>query len=146
MTPFAQHAMARIFLVAFCGILLINCNYVGNPYRSPMTPRSVSVQNDIRVDPGNWWTGIKHNSVEIRVYREGLAAYTVKLGPVKGIKLRKVEKGEGPDNLVITLDISASAQPQTVPIIFTKGTNTVTLPYQILAGSASATEWRHHHH
>lgn len=123
----------RHFLLLAVMLLSINCkNYFGNPYPKAGKPHTSPVLNEMRVEPANWWAGMKHNWVEILVHRQDIAGYTVKLGPTKGVKLRTVEKAESPNYLFITLDISATAKAQTVPIIFTKGTESFTHPYPIL--------------
>lgn len=33
---------------------------------------SLFAQNDTRVEPANWWTGMKHNQVELMVHRKGV--------------------------------------------------------------------------
>jgi glycosidase len=76
---------------------------------------------------------MQHRSVEIMVHRTDVASFSVKLGPTKGVKLLKVEKTDNANYLFLTLDIAKSAKPQTVPLVFTKGTATFTHPYPILA-------------
>ncbi|MBL7825444.1 MAG: glycoside hydrolase family 13 protein [Saprospiraceae bacterium] len=123
----------RFILLFSILFLSVNCkNYFGNPYPKSAPPHVSPVRNEMRVEPGNWWVGMKHNWVEIMIHRDDVASYQVKLGPTKGVKLRSVEKAESPNYLFITLDIAASAKAQTVPIIFTKGTESFTHPYPIL--------------
>ncbi len=112
----------RSILLLIAILSFFSCtNFLGNPYRHAAAPKTVPVSNTIRVEPANWWTGMQHNWVEILVHRDSVAFFTVKLGATKGIKLRKVEKAESPNYLFVTLDISAKAESQVVPIIFTKG-------------------------
>jgi glycosidase len=125
--------MIRFALLFLCFFGFIHCkNILGNPYPTAAAPRTVPVLNDLRVEPANWWTGMKQQWVEILVHRADVASYTVKLGAVQGVKLRKVESAESPNYLFITLDISAGAKPQTVPIIFSKGGTSFTHAYPIL--------------
>ena len=126
--------MARLTLVLLGVFGFLHCkNFIGNPYPHAAAPKTVAVSNAIRVEPANWWTGMHHNWVEILVHRDSVASFVVTLGPTKGIKLRKVEKAESPNYLFITLDISANAQPQTVPIIFSKGTFSFTHPFPVFS-------------
>lgn len=118
------------FLVSGCK------DYFGNPYPTPLTNRTVPAFNtgELRVEPANWWTGMKLNRVEILVQHPGLAAYSVKLGTtVGGVTLVKSERLESPNYLFITLEIAAKAPAQRVPIVFTKGSETFTHEYPILA-------------
>lgn len=113
--------------------LSLNCkNYLGNPYRESMPPHVSPVENNMRVEPGNWWVGMKRNEVEILVHRNQVASFSVKLGPTRGIRLHKVEKVESPNYLFITLSIAPDARPQTVPIVFSKGQESFTYPYPVL--------------
>ncbi|MBX2889490.1 MAG: glycoside hydrolase family 13 protein [Saprospiraceae bacterium] len=113
-------------------------NFVGNPHPTPLPPRVVPITNaDLRVEPANWWSGMKHNQVEILFQRADLASYQVKLGKTDGVKLLKVEKGDSPNYLFITLEITPKAPAQKVPIVFGKGENTFTHEYPILARNRS---------
>ncbi len=138
--PFLLHAIVllRAIVLTAAGLFFslanASCNnFVGNPHRTPTPPRVVPITNaDLRVEPANWWVGMKHNQVEILFQRPDLAAYEVKLGKTDGVKLLKVEKGDSPNYLFITLEISPKAQAQKVPIVFSKGANTFTHEYPIL--------------
>ena len=126
--------MVRFILLFIVFFGLLNCkNYAGSSAPALLQKVTVPVSNDLRVEPGNWWTGMQHRTVEIMVHRADVASYAVKLGPVKGIKLIKVEKADSPNYLFLTLDIAKSAKPQTVPLVFSKGTLTFTHTYPILA-------------
>ncbi|GAB4491506.1 MAG: glycoside hydrolase family 13 protein [Saprospiraceae bacterium] len=108
-------------------------NFVGNPHKTPLPPRTVPVTNSgLRVEPANWWVGMKHNQVEILFQRSDLASYQVKLGKTDGVTLLKVEKGDSPNYLFITLEINPQAKAQKVPIIFGKGETTFTHEYPLL--------------
>lgn len=113
-------------------------NFIGNPHPAPLPPRVVpTTSSDLRVEPANWWAGMKHNQVEILFQRADLASYQVKLGKTDGVKLLKVEKGDSPNYLFVTLEISPKAPAQKVPIVFGKGENTFTHEYPILARNRS---------
>jgi glycosidase len=124
----------RYTLLLALSFLLLNChkNYWGNPHRISALPRIVPVSNDsLRVEPANWWTGLKWNKVEIMCHRPGLADYSLRLERAKGVKLIKVEKGDSPNYLFITLEIKANAPPQKVALTFSKGKNTFSYEYPI---------------
>ncbi len=123
---------------ALCLLPLCNLNcqdYLGNPYRA-QAPRTVPATNgDIRVEPMNWWTGMKHNTVELLVHRPDVATYQVKLGAAKGVKIIKTEPGESPNYLFVTLEIGLTAPPQKVPLVFSKGERSFTHEFPILPRS-----------
>lgn len=122
-------------LFLFSVTLLAACHdFMGNPYKTPLSDRVVPVSNsDLRIEPACWWTGMQHNQVEILFQRANLSAYSVELGASKGIKLLKTEMGDSPNYLFVTLDIHATALPQKVPIIFSKGGQTFTVEFPVLA-------------
>lgn len=111
--------------LAFCILPFVplGCqNYLGNPH-TVQAPRVVpATADDLRVEPLGWWTGMKHNVVELLVQRPGVAGFSVRLGAdAKGVKLLKTEKGDSPNYLFLTLEIAPGAPPQKTPIIFSKG-------------------------
>lgn len=124
-----------ILLSFFC----LNCkNYWGNPYKKPLPPRIVPVlQDPLRVEPANWWTGMQWNQVEILFQQTGLAEHTVRLVQAKGIKILKVEKGDSPNYLFVTLDIKPNAPAQKLEFLFSKGAKTFTHEYPIRNRSLS---------
>lgn len=122
------------YLILLCiSFFLVNCqNYWGNPYKTTLPPRVVPVVTDsLRVEPGNWWTGMKWNQVEIMFQRPGLAEYTVRLEQTKGLKILKVEKGDSPNYLFVTLEIKEKAPAQKAEFVFSKGKHTFTHEFPI---------------
>ena len=118
-------------------LLLFSCNknYFGNPYTTPLAARTVPAYNkgDLRMEPANWWTGMKHNRVEILVQQPDLAAYTVSLGrTLGGIKLLSAKVLESPNCQIVTLEIDPKARAQRVPLVFTKGEETFVHEFPVL--------------
>lgn len=130
-----MRTLSTLFLLLL-PLCALNCrNYFGNPYRY-QAPRTVPVSTaELRVEPMNWWTGMKHNTVELLVQYPDLASYQVKLGASKGVKLIKTEKGDSPNYLFVTLEIAPGAPAQKVPIVFSKGNQSFTHEYPILMRS-----------
>jgi neopullulanase len=124
----------RIFFLLIVWSFCACSNYIGNPHARPLPPKVVpAIQGDLRVEPANWWVGMKHRRVEILVHREDIGAYSVRLGKTTGVKLLKTEKAESPNYLFVTLELASNAKPQKVPIIFTKGSASLTHEYPLLA-------------
>ncbi len=123
----------------FLLLLTLSCpawackNYLGNPHKQVMTARTVPAlaNSDLRVEPANWWVGMQHQQLEILLHHPDLAAYSVKLGPSTGVELIKVEKGDSPNYLFVTLRLQAKTPAQRVPLIFTKGSSTFTHDYPL---------------
>ncbi|MFN0014201.1 MAG: alpha-amylase family glycosyl hydrolase [Saprospiraceae bacterium] len=116
-----------LLLLAAGAVVSVACkNYWGNPHSRPVPPKVVPASSgDLRVEPPNWWTGLRHNRVELLVRREGLSAYDVRLGEAKGVILEKVTRGDSPNYLFLTLQIAEGAPQQKVPLMFAhpNGTN-----------------------
>jgi neopullulanase len=95
-------------------------NFVGNPHRKAMRPHvSPIVAEDMRVEPANWWTGMKHNTVQVLFHKKGIASMKVTTtAKTPGIKILKAERGDSDNYLFVTLSISAKAKPQNVPLAF----------------------------
>jgi neopullulanase len=108
-------------------------NFIGNPHRHATPPRMVPVgDGDLRVEPANWWIGMRHRQVEILVHRSGVGAYAVRLGRSSGVRLVRVDRADSPNYLFVTLDIDPKAKEQKVPLIFSKGAQTFTHEFPIL--------------
>lgn len=125
-----------IFIAFILSFNLGGCaNYFGNPHSAPVATRIVPVWSDtaIRVEPLSWWTGMVHNQVELLVYFPQIQEYSVKLGPASGVRLIKDEMAESANYRFITLDIRAQAPPQRVPIVFSRGKESFTHEFPILA-------------
>ncbi len=107
---------------ALCWLLLGLAGLGANHAQLPaVEQRKVvpAVLGTYRMEPPNWWTGMRHNRVEILFHRPGLQAFDVRLGRVRGVTLERVVRGDSPNYLFVTLSIAPKAPPQTVPILFT---------------------------
>jgi neopullulanase len=78
-------------------------------------------QNIERVEPANWWVGMVHNEVELLIKHPQAANLTARLARgAKGVTITKTERGDSPNYLFVTLNISPKANPQTVRIHLTR--------------------------
>lgn len=129
----------RYFLLLIFSVSILNCtNFLGNPYRSSLSPRIVPVSKDsLRVEPANWWTGMRWNKVEILFHAAGIAAFEVQLEQTNGLKILQVKKGDSPNYLFITLEIKEKAPAQKAIFLFSKGENTFTHEYPIRMRNAA---------
>lgn len=126
--------LTRILLFCLLFTLTACKHYLGNPYKTPLTSRVVPVSNsDLRMEPAFWWTGMQHNQVEILLQRNELSSYTLKIGETNDIKLLKIETGDSPNYLFVTLEIGEKAMPQKVPLVFSKGTQSFTVEFPVMA-------------
>ncbi|MCF6269405.1 MAG: cyclomaltodextrinase N-terminal domain-containing protein [Melioribacteraceae bacterium] len=85
---------------------------------------------DLRVDkiePPNWWEGMKHNNIQLMVYGEGLDSVKIKSGELNITKIHELENN---NYLFVDVDLS-EAETGDYEITFTKGTADVTINYPI---------------
>lgn len=81
-------------------------------------------QSISRIDPGNWWVGMKWNTVTLLVYGKNIS----ELNPstdYTGVTIDKIEKVENQNYLFITLNISQEAKPGIVKLNFKKRSKTI---------------------
>jgi glycosidase len=84
-----------------------------------------------RVEPMNWWVGMKNPKLQLIVHGDKIAERTVKLN-YPGVKLTQVHKVENPNYLFLDLDISSATRPGTFTIAFTKpGAENLTYKYEL---------------
>lgn len=110
-----------VFLLIICfNFHAVACaNYIGNPHKNAQQERIVpGAGNPVRVEPANWWTGLKHNRVELLVQYDGVRDFKATLAPCTGVTIDKVEKGDSPNYLFVTLNIAPDAPPQTLQLRF----------------------------
>lgn len=85
-----------------------------------------------RLNPTNWWVGMKYNSVQLLVYgpQAGTLSYTI---DYPGVKLLKANAVENPNYVFLDLSIAATAKPGQVKLVGKKGAQTVTHSWPLLA-------------
>jgi len=85
-----------------------------------------------RVEPANWWVGMKNHELQIMVYGPDISKSKLFIN-YPGIKVKEVAKTDNPNYLFIYLDISAATRPGNVPIRFVDGQDKYTYRYPLLA-------------
>ncbi|WP_247235105.1 glycoside hydrolase family 13 protein [Telluribacter sp. SYSU D00476] len=88
-------------------VLLLNC--------------SVSAQNlqVRRVEPTNWWVGMKEPRLQLLLYGQNLAGSNVEVN-YPGVRLEKVNSVENPNYLFVDLTVGPDARPGTFNLVLTK--------------------------
>jgi glycosidase len=81
-----------------------------------------------RIDPTNWWVGMKNPNVQLLVYgpKAGTLNYSI---DYTGVKLIKTSKVQNPNYAFLDLSISASAKAGTFTVIGKAGSQTIKRPY-----------------
>lgn len=78
----------------------------------------------VRVEPMNWWVGMKNTSLQLLVHGEGIGATTASLN-YAGVRIVKVNRAESPNYLFVDLQVSPTTKPGRFPILFKKGNEIV---------------------
>ena len=85
-----------------------------------------------RLNPTNWWVGMKNPNVQLLVYgpRAGTLTYTVQY---PGVKLVKASTVENPNYAFLDLMIAPTAKPGMLRLIGRKGSQTLIQTWQLKA-------------
>ncbi len=95
----------------------------------------LNAQTIQRIDPGNWWVGMKNKNIQLLVYGEkaGSMSYTVSY---PGVTLVRTNKVDNPNYAFLDINIAASATPGNVRITGKSGNKVVTHNYPLMARSS----------
>jgi glycosidase len=86
-----------------------------------------------RIEPANWWVGMKNNKLQLIVHGNQIANRNVSIN-YPGVTLLKTNKVENPNYLFLDVEISASTQPGIFPIRFEKkGAKAIVSNYELKA-------------
>ena len=83
-----------------------------------------------RVEPANWWTGMKKTEFQILIYGPGIGKSKVTLN-YPGVTLREAAKVENPNYVFLYVNVSKAAKAGNMPITFTNGTDKFTYSYPL---------------
>ena len=84
-----------------------------------------------RVEPMNWWVGMKNPKLQLLVHGNKIAERGVKMS-YPGVKLVQVHKVENPNYLFLDIDIAAGTKPGAFTIAFTKaGATSINYKYEL---------------
>lgn len=73
-----------------------------------------------RIHPTNWWVGMKNPNLQLLVYGKNISLAKVSL-TYPGVRLKKLQKVENPNYLMVDLEISKAAKPGTMRLVFSNG-------------------------
>ncbi|KAB7727539.1 alpha-amylase [Rudanella paleaurantiibacter] len=89
-----------------------------------------------RVDPTNWWVGMKDPKLQLLVYGKNLSKAKVSTR-YPGITVGKITSLPNTNYVAVDLTIAPTTKPGTVPLLFTVGGQTITHNYRIAARDRS---------
>lgn len=95
--------------------------------RAAAQPASIT-----RVNPTNWWVGMKNPNVQLLVYgpRAGTLTYSVQY---PGVKLVKASRVENPNYAFLDLTIAATTRPGTLRLVGKGGPQTLVKTWELKA-------------
>jgi glycosidase len=85
-----------------------------------------------RVNPTNWWVGMKNPNVQLLVHGPGAGTLTYTIA-YPGVKLVKASTVENPNYAFLDLTIAATAKPGKVQLVGKKGSQTVAQAWELRA-------------
>lgn len=92
----------------------------------------VSAQSVSRIEPPNWWVGMKNEKLQLMVYGENISALSPSIAS-DFVKIEKVHKVDNPNYLFVDLIISEDAPPGKIKIEFKEGTKSrIKWQYELL--------------
>lgn len=82
---------------------------------------SLAFPTDIeKIEPGNWWIGMKDSKLELLVYGKDLDGTSVTI-EAEDVEVVAVENADSPDYLFVTLDIGKDQKAGKIKLSFKKG-------------------------
>ena len=88
-----------------------------------------------RIEPTNWFVGLKDSSVQLMVYGNGIRDAEVSID-YAGVTLDSLVRLDSPNYLLLYLN-TRGAQPGTMKVTFKQGRSKKTVNYQLLAREMS---------
>ena len=86
----------------------------------------------VRVEPANWWVGMKNTQLQIMVYGQNIGKSQVAL-IYPGVSVKEVARTNNANYLFIYLNIAAQTKPGLVKLQFTDGAQKTTYNYPLKA-------------
>ncbi|TDX01001.1 glycoside hydrolase family 13 protein [Dinghuibacter silviterrae] len=73
---------------------------------------------EVKVEPSNWWVGMKEPSVQLMCYAPGIGGTTPRLEAYPGVALKTVHRVENRNYLFVDLSIGTGARPGVLHFTF----------------------------
>ena len=98
-------------------ILLITTACKETELDSQVETIEVSNSSLTRVEPPNWWIGMKDNALQLLVNHPNIGELTPEIN-YSGVSIKKVHKAKSPNYLFIDLELSKEAKAGKFDIVF----------------------------
>ncbi len=90
-----------------------------------------------RVEPLNWWIGMKDPNLQVMVYGTNISSYDVAID-YQGVTINAITKTSNPNYLFIDLTIDNTTPSGKVPIVFSKNKNKLVYEYELFERQENA--------
>lgn len=84
----------------------------------------------VKVEPANWWVGMKNPQVQLMLHDNGIAAKQPKVD-AKGVEIKDVVRTDNPNYLFVTLSIGKKAKPGFIDIELEGGDGSSRVAYEL---------------
>jgi glycosidase len=101
-----------------------------------MTLPTLAAEPSHRVEPPNWWVGMRDTSLQLMLHAPGIADARPALAPYPGVTLKASHRATSPNYLFLDLDIGPDAKPGELTLTVAGRT----LHYPLLARAPSSAE------
>lgn len=90
---------------------------------------SLTLAQDLKIDPTFWWSGMEETELQLMVYGEHIADYKPTISS-ENVRVKEAVQLESPNYLLIYLDISMSV-PESFDILFSNGNRELRYNYEL---------------
>ncbi|MCQ2177868.1 MAG: alpha-amylase family glycosyl hydrolase [Bacteroidales bacterium] len=92
-----------------------------------------------RIEPLNWWVGMK-TPLQLLIKGKDISSYDLSIEGGRGVKVKQIHKAESPNYLFADIELAPDAQVGTYSLVFRKGDERFSLPYEIAARREGSAE------
>ena len=110
-----KNSVKKNWIYILIGLFIISCD---NDKKSEIQNLEVKLTNNIeRVEPPNWWIGMKTRDLQLLVYGKNISDYVPVINS-SNVKLVSTEKVKNQNYLFLNISISENAEPEILKLIF----------------------------
>ena len=110
-----KNSIIRKLIFTLIGLIVTSCN---NDKELEIENLEVKLSNQIeRVEPPNWWVGMKTGDLQLLVYGKNISDYVPVINS-SNLKLVSTEKVKNKNYLFLNISISKNAEPENIEINF----------------------------
>ena len=110
-----KNSIIRKLIFTLIGLIVTSCN---NDKELEIENLEVKLSNKIeRVEPPNWWVGMKTGDLQLLVYGKNISDYIPVINS-SNLKLVSTEKVKNKNYLFLNISISKNAEPENIEINF----------------------------